>query len=105
MKPGDLVIHKQSRRRLTVKATNGSAMVLCGWMEKNARDEPVECSAAFGWEDLRSPTPAEIAGVPAPAAMPDTEDETEPADAKTSEVTAAEAAAADQPPHKRKGKQ
>lgn len=100
MKPGDLVIHKQSGRRLTVKVTNASAMVLCAWMETNSRGDKVECSGAYGWEELRSPTPEEIANVPAPVAQVETEAETAVDDAEEAEIAATEPG----PQQKRKGR-
>lgn len=93
MKPGDLVIHKQLGKRLTVKsASGGGAMVLCAWMEPNAKGDPVECTSAFDWQDLRYPTEAERANQPEPAAVGVGEPEAE---------IAAEAV---QETHKRKGK-
>jgi len=62
MKPGDLVIHKPTNKRLTVTSTNGgNGLVLCSWLEKNAKDEPIECSQAFDWQELRYPTGEEKA--------------------------------------------
>jgi hypothetical protein len=64
MKPGDLVIHRKTLQRLTVKALAGQ-MVLCGWMETDKRTgDLIECSGAHGWEDLREPTAVERIGVP-----------------------------------------
>lgn len=60
MKPGDLVIHTKTGRRMTVKAVNGgNAHVLCCWMQRNGAGELVECSAAFSWKELRFPTDEE----------------------------------------------
>lgn len=61
VKPGDPVIHNPTGRRLTVKQVGGGAMVLCSWLDLDVHGKPVECQAAYPWEDLRAPTRAEAA--------------------------------------------
>jgi len=94
MKPGDLVINRHTNKRLTVKTvTGGSGFVLCAWMEKDAKGEPIECTGAVDWKDLREPTEEERANQPAA-----------PAEATPPEVTEEEPAEPAHEPQKRKGK-
>lgn len=56
MKPGELVIHRPTGKRLTVKTAAGNnGMTLCCWIENDAHGNPVECAGAYPWEELRYP--------------------------------------------------
>jgi hypothetical protein len=99
MKIGDKVIHRKSNQRLVVKDVHhGNAMVLCCWMGTSKTGGPVECRAAFAWQELRSPTPEELAAWPAapapaaasaPQAPPGAEPDTSPEEPLTNSEAAA----------------
>lgn len=66
MQIGDIIIHRATGKRMTVRRLDGSEFVLCCWLEeRTGGGGQVECSAAYKWDQLRSPTPSEVAGVAA----------------------------------------
>lgn len=62
MKIGDIVYHRRTGQRLTVKQTaRGDGFVLCCWMGTDTIGKPMELSSAFDWKELTTVKP-EIPG-------------------------------------------
>lgn len=61
MKVGDIVYHRKTGQRLSVKQTaRGDGFVLCCWMGTDSIGKPMELSSAFDWKELTTVKPSKV---------------------------------------------